>query len=204
MGDTPAIFERYLREKAMAEKARRAVVQLGTSEVEGFMLPDGSYAMSQTQAAEAVALKVQNASDFLRSKTLKRLMGEDYTPQISEIQPEGEQLRGGSRIKALPLEVVAVYWQWQAHRGNKLAFALCAAFTLEGLMRRFDRAFEQERSQAEYDAELQAMQVLLAQTELQFADSLALNDVSREHIERLEAQVRQLGGEPWQPSTEES
>ncbi len=91
-------------------KATRATVMIGSIAVEGFMLPDGSYRMSQTQAAETVGLKVQNVSDFLRSKALKSLMGEGYTPQIFEIDPESEQSRGQSRIRALPLEVVSAYW----------------------------------------------------------------------------------------------
>jgi len=179
------------------EKARRAMVQLGQFEVEGFMLPDGSYAMSQSQAAEAVGLKVQNASDFLRSKTLKRLMGEGYTPQISEIE-SADQIRGGSRVRSLPLEVVAVYWQWQSHRGNKQAFALCTAFTLEGLLRRFDAVFERDRSEADYLAELSAMQVLLESQDEELATALAVGDERSEWVRRLEEQVRELGGEPWQ------
>jgi len=42
---------------------------------------------SPTQAAECVGLKVQNVSDFLRSKAFKALSGEGYTHQISEIEP---------------------------------------------------------------------------------------------------------------------
>lgn len=45
-------------------RAVRALVQIGSIAVDGFMLPDGSYRMSQTQAAECVGLKVQNVSDF--------------------------------------------------------------------------------------------------------------------------------------------
>ncbi len=39
------------------------------------------------------------------SKTPKTLLGEGYTPATSEIEPDAGQLRGGSRIRALPLEV---------------------------------------------------------------------------------------------------
>lgn len=40
-------------------KATRARVQFGVLEVDGFMLPDGSYRMSQTQAAEAVGKRLR-------------------------------------------------------------------------------------------------------------------------------------------------
>lgn len=70
-----------------------------------------------TQAAECVGLKVQNVSDFLRSNAFKSLAGEGYTPQIFEIEPS-DQTRGQGRFRALPLEVVTIYWVWQCYRGN--------------------------------------------------------------------------------------
>jgi len=45
-------------------RAVRAGVQIGSLTVDGFMLPDGSYRMSQTQIAEAVGLSRRNVSDF--------------------------------------------------------------------------------------------------------------------------------------------
>ncbi|MEM1307926.1 MAG: hypothetical protein AAGF98_00240 [Cyanobacteria bacterium P01_H01_bin.153] len=48
-------------------------------------MPDGSYRMSQTQAVEAVGLTERNTRDFLRSKAIKRFLGEGYTPAISEV-----------------------------------------------------------------------------------------------------------------------
>jgi hypothetical protein len=65
-------------------KATRALVQIGSLEVDGFMLPDGSYWMSQSQAAEAVGLAERNARNFLDSKTFKRLIVKGYTPAIFE------------------------------------------------------------------------------------------------------------------------
>ena len=62
----------------MAESVRavRASVQIGSLIVDGFMLPDGSYRMSLTQADECVGKTAQGISNFLNSKTLKRLLGE--------------------------------------------------------------------------------------------------------------------------------
>jgi hypothetical protein len=80
-------------------------VRIGSLEVDGFMLPDGSYRMSQTQAAECVGLTERNAREFLDSKAFKSLMGEGYTPAIIEIESEENQLRGQSQFRALPLEV---------------------------------------------------------------------------------------------------
>lgn len=135
----------------MSDRASRTTIQIGSYEVEGFMLPDGSYTISQTQAAEIVGLSERNARDFLQSKALKSLMGEGYTPAISEIEPDPEQARGASRIRGLPLEVVSAYWVWQAYRGNKKALALTIAMVTESLERRFDAAFSIERTESERD-----------------------------------------------------
>jgi len=141
-----------LRAVAMSEKARRASFQLGSIEVEGFMLPDGSYRMSQTQASEAIGLAPRNVFDFLRSKAIKSLLGEGYTVSDSsreiEIEPDKGQSRGHSRIQAIPLEVVSAYWLWQSYRGNKQALALCMALIIESLERRFDTVFGIERSES--------------------------------------------------------
>ena len=92
-------------------KATRATVAIGNLTVDGYMLPDGSYRMSQTQAAETVGKEEFNARDFLASKTFKRLSGEGYTDgKFIEIASESSQVRGQSRFRALPLEVVVIYW----------------------------------------------------------------------------------------------
>ena len=54
-------------------KATRATVAIGMLTVDAFMLPAGSYRMSQTQASEAVGLSRQNVSDFLCSNAIKTL-----------------------------------------------------------------------------------------------------------------------------------
>lgn len=66
-------------------KATRATVAIGALTVDAFMLPDGSYRMSQTQASEAVGLSRQNVSDFLRSNAIKTLLGEGYTLSLIHI-----------------------------------------------------------------------------------------------------------------------
>jgi len=46
------------------DKAQRATVQIGPLSVDGFQMPDGSYRMSQTQAAESVGLSERNAREL--------------------------------------------------------------------------------------------------------------------------------------------
>ena len=178
-------------------RATRTTVTIGSIQIDGFMLPSGSYRMSQTQVAQCVGLKVQNVSDFLRSKAFKSLVGKDYTPQISEIVPDENQQRGQTRINALPLEVVRKYWLWQAYRGNKQALALVDALMAETLERRFDEAFgvvltEQERNDR-LSQRLQQLESDLAR----LGETYALDDIARQEREYLERLLRENGIDPW-------
>src|SRR4028118_740186 len=180
----------------MAESVRavRASVQIGSLTVDGFMLPDGSYRMSQTQAAEGVGLSERNAREFLQSKALKTLLGEGYTPATSEIEPSVGQARGGSRIRALPLEVVGAYWLWQAARGNKTALSLAMSLLTENLERRFDNAFGVTRTEAERN-ELLSQRV--QELEQDIRETFWVDDqarIERDHYERL---LRENGIDPW-------
>jgi hypothetical protein len=78
-------------------RAVRASVQIGSFTVDGFMLPDGSYRMSQAQAAETIDESPVYALRFLRSNDSKALLGEaytDYTPESVEVEPEPGQYLG--------------------------------------------------------------------------------------------------------------
>ena len=126
-------------------KATRATVAVGGLTVDAFMLPDGSYRMSQTQAAEAVGKDEINARRFLTSKSINAIRGKGYTPDSIE--------SGQTRFNALPLDVVTAYWLYQSSQSNKQALALVWALLSESLERRFDNAFgvvrtEQERNDA--------------------------------------------------------
>lgn len=188
----------------MSDKAKRATVSIGSLEVEGFQMPDGSYRMSITSAAEAVGLSVRNASDFLRSKAIKRLLGEGYTPPKSEIEVESdEQIRGQARINALPLEAVNAYWHWQSHRGNKTALSLCMALSFETLGRRFDGVFGVSRSDEEYN-QLLAERLQQQRIIENLSEAYAEPDLLREENERLREQLRQAGIEPFQLPEERS
>ena len=181
-----------------SQKATRATIAIGSLKVEGFMLPDGSYRMSQTQVAETVGLKPRNVFDFLRSKAIKSLLGEGYTFSVSDdeyIQSEPETgKRGASRITPIPLEAVATYWLWQSHRGNKQALALCLALMAESLERRFDNAFGIQRSEEEYNQRLEQQ---VQQLEQQAGEAFAAADDERRNAEMLERQIRELGGKPY-------
>ena len=175
-------------------RAVRASVQIGSLTVDGFMLPDGSYRMSQTQAAECVGLSERNAREFLQSKALKTLLGEGYTPATSEIEPDAGQVRGGSRIRALPLEVVGAYWLWQAARGNKTALSLVMALLTETLERRFDTAFGVTRTETERN-ELLSQRV--QELEQDIREAFWVDDEARIKCDHYERWFRERNIDPW-------
>jgi len=178
-------------------KATRATIAIGSLTVDGFMLPDGAYRMSLSQAAECIGLSARNAFDFLESRALKSLIGEGYTLSVSEIESEENQGRGGSRIRALPLEVVRKYWLWRAFRGNKQALALVDALMAETLDRRFDAAFDITRSESEYNDRLsQRMQQLERDLE-RLSEGFATEDKTRQERDYFERLLRERGIDPW-------
>jgi hypothetical protein len=110
----------------MPELAQRATIPIGTIEIEGFMLSDGSHRMSQAQAASVIGESPVYALRFLKAKDSKALLREgctDYIPESIEIESDPGK-RGQSRTNALPLSVVSIHWLYRSYRGNKQALVL--------------------------------------------------------------------------------
>ena len=106
----------------------RALVQIGSLTVDGFMLPDGSYRMSQTQVAECVGLSERNASFFFNRIQYQHRQSAD----AQEIQSNSGK-RGQSRIKAVSFEEAIDYWGYQASKGNLKAIILLEAIGEHGI-----------------------------------------------------------------------
>lgn len=180
-------------------KATRATVPIGSIEVDGFRLPDGSYRMSQAQAAETIEEPPVYALRFLQSKDSKTLLGEaytDYTPERVEVESDSGK-RGQTRINALPLEVVTAYWLSRASRGNKKAFLLTWALLTESLERRFDSVFGVERTEQERNTLLtQRIQQLESDLD-RLGEGFALDDEIRRERDYFERLLREHGIDPW-------
>jgi len=177
-------------------RAVRASVQIGSLTVDGFMLPDGSYRMSQTQAAECAGKPEINARRFLDSKAIKALLGQGYTPDTIEIE-SSEQIRGQGRFNALPLEVVTAYWLTQAGEGNKQALSLVWALLTETLERRFDEVFGVTRTEAERN-ELLSQRVQELEQDIQ--EAFWVDDEARIKCDHYERWFREHSIDPWKIS----
>lgn len=180
-------------------KATRATVSVGSLMVDGFMLPDGDYRMSQAQAAEAIEEPPVYALRFLQSKDSKALLGEayaDYTPESMEVEPEPGK-RGQTRINALPLEVVTAYWLTRAFRGNRKAFLLSWGLITESLERRFDAAFGVARSESERDERLTQRIQQLERDLSQLGEGFAIDDLTRQERDYFERLLKENNIDPW-------
>lgn len=204
-------------------KATRASVQIGALEVDGFMLPDGSYRMSLTQTAECVGKPARSTFDFLRSKALKRLLQEaestfDFLPEdtvtalsadaytvdqfLVDIGDEGSQ--GQTRIRGVPLEIVILYWHWESYRGNKQAFFLVIGLATETLERRFDVAFGVTRTEQEWNERLIQRNQQLERALAELGGAFTIEDDIRRERDYFERLLLQHGIDPWAlPNTEE-
>jgi hypothetical protein len=204
-------------------KATRAVVAIGDLTVDAFMLPDGSYRMSLSQAANCIGKEAQGISNFLRSKALKRLLEKTlgtsnflpesltspildntYNPDLFAVDiSDDASSKGQTRIRGLHLEIVGLYWQWECLQGNKQAFALTTALTLESLERRFDGAFgvvysEQTRNTTT-TARIKALEKDLAN----LSEGFAIDDDIRRELNELKIWLRDHGIEPYRlPSSD--
>ena len=177
-------------------KATRANVQIGSLEVDGFMLPDGSYRMSQTQVAECIGDDAVYARNFLRSKTLKALKGETYTPETFDVDPVS-QARGQTRIQGWSLEIVFAYWVYRCFKGNKRAFSLVLALGSESLERRFDNAFGVTRTLDERQEQLTSRIQQLERDLTQLGEDFALDDQIKRERDYFERLLRENGINPW-------
>lgn len=183
----------------MTDKAKRKPVRVGAIGVEGFQMPDGVYRMSLSSAADSVGLQPRNAFDFLRSKAAKRLIGDTSTLSVSEVEVDStEQSTGPTRIRAIPLNVVAQYCLWQVSKGNKKAIALVSALLEESLERRFDDAFGVARTEYERQDLLAERMQQIGQDLERLGEAYAEPDLLREENGRLREQLRQAGIEPFQ------
>jgi len=190
------------------KKAKRQTIALGDLELDVFQLPDGTYVMSRTQVAETVGKGLQNVSDFLVSKRFKSLPGIAYTGQKNdEVEVDSSnQTRGGTRISPIPLGLAAIYWYFQAKRGNKPAETLTIHGLYDSLLRRADEAFGVVRTMKEYNRELSGLRRSLSALIQEYerdenareSEEAAWLEVERLTVEngRLRDRLRELGEEP--------
>lgn len=112
-------------------KAIIATVDFGFTQVEGLMLPDGSYAMGASQVATMFKLALpQNAS-----RDFKRILGKG-----SELFRHSTEL-SHNKATVLTLEQLKLVAFELSERGNILAKSFVKACVMEAIERRFDTAF---------------------------------------------------------------
>ena len=124
-------------------KAVIATVDLGFAKIEGFMLPEGGYAVAAPQIAEVFLFDKNQAS-----RTIKGLLGKDFQFDTakSELHPKAVN------ILSLPQVTKVIYLL--AKKGNEIANELMLALVEEGLDRRFSKAFNQRVTDEEYQARI--------------------------------------------------
>ena len=177
-----------------SQKATRAKITIGSIEVDGFMLPDGSYRMSQTQTAECIVDDPVYARNFLKSKTIQALRGEGYTPETFEVDSTG-QVRGETRIQGWTLDIVYAYWLYRCSKGNKQAFSLMMALGVESLERRFDAAFGVTRTEQERDDRLSQR---LQELEQDLKGAMDFEAAAQYELNYVRDWLKQKGLDPWE------
>jgi hypothetical protein len=116
----------------MTGEIKRAVIPLGSVEIEGFMMPDGSYRAKQAAVAEAIGQDEADIQRFFQSEEMVAELARGHHPECIEIT-NPDQPMPPRRITVLPLPAVTAYWLWQSHQGNEKALELMADLMTESL-----------------------------------------------------------------------
>lgn len=124
-------------------KAQVAVIDLGFTQFEGLMLPNGDYAVAIPQIATLIQSNPNTAS-----RDFDRLLGEGFSPSKQSI--EGTK----ALVNVVDLPVFTKILYAMAKRGNAISDALIQALLDEGFERRFDTAFGKKVDEAEYNERL--------------------------------------------------
>lgn len=130
-------------------KALRKIVEFAGFNLELFQISSGDYYASLSSAATPMEKEAQSLNNFVESKIIKSLLSERCgLAKVVKITPPGSK----ESIRAVPLEIVSLYWLRQYELGNPLAKTLVTEICLELLTQVANQAFivklsEQEQQQ---------------------------------------------------------
>lgn len=138
-------------------KAVRASFIIGDISLNGFLKPDASYCLSQSEVCSVVNKDKRSMRDFLASnspyalpfKALSR--GKSKGTNLNKIKIEGDTAQN---ITEVPLDLAFAYWMKESQQGNEIASNLVFACGIESLERRLDKAFNRQHSEEERNAKL--------------------------------------------------
>lgn len=133
-------------------KAQRAQITLTGIPLNGYLLPNGTYALSGRSITDAIQMRSGSLSETLGVKSLKQLPGMDLslTDKSGSIKAET-----GESFIPVSVDDAVRYWRAMDRKGNELAGALVEACLAEALERRLDIAFGQIRSHDEHEQRAQ-------------------------------------------------
>jgi hypothetical protein len=154
------------------------------------------YRMTLKEAAATIGQNEADIRQSLRSNQLNALLGQAPEPQVMEV--DDDRPGADPRVVAIGLDVVCAYWLDGVRNGNKKAIAMTTAMVMETMERRFDAGFKADRTESERNDRLSQRMEALGEA-LGGLDGYAWSDGQRDRIKALEAQIRSLGADPWQP-----
>ena len=159
---------------AQTIKVERTLFKLGDIELYGYMKPDGSYCLNQTQVCECVDKDKRSMRDFLASKSPYALPhkhlsgGKSKGTKLNKLKVEGES---SQRATEVPLGLAFAFWMKESQVNNEKAASLVFACGLESLERRLDAAFGKKRTEQERN-ELLASRLLTKESFRPLTDEL--------------------------------
>ena len=126
-------------------KAVKKTIKVAGKSVDVFQMPDGSYKYSQSSVAKAIGKPAMSFSQFLDSKRPEALPYKGLP--LSQVSVEGNN----KPINTVPDDLATVYWTYWMSKGDAEAIALMSALAGEALTRRADAAFNNTKTEQEYE-----------------------------------------------------
>jgi hypothetical protein len=131
----------------MSEYARKTIIDYCGIALEVYMLPDGSYTLSQSQVGKAIDEPEYSPRRFLKGKAAESI--HNMVSNLGTVLVENGQVS----IKSIPIKVALAYWNYKAKKGNTKAQALLMTGTEEVITRLADQAFGVAKADIQYAAE---------------------------------------------------
>jgi hypothetical protein len=135
----------------ISQKAVGVKINLGSIEINGYMLPDGSYRLSKGQSCDIVGLDRKRLSQLQEKNSLKAIIGAGSSlsqKELTKYNVAGQN----AKVDLIPIEMALIIW---TEVGSDASKALVIAAAAESIERRLDAVVGKVRTEQEYNDRLE-------------------------------------------------
>lgn len=132
-------------------KAKEVTIQLGAISLKAYQMPNGEHKLSIESVCSSISKPRNSMLQISRGKSA-------HAERLAEMLDGAETVfveNSTARIKTIPLEGAAFFWDYWGSKNNAAAKALQIACTAEAIARRIDAAVSVKKTESEYNSEFE-------------------------------------------------